>query len=280
MSDTQPPETGTDPLRARLDAARAIAEEVGRYLLARHGRRVEAAEKPGAGISIPIDAEGEGIARDRLSRLFPDDAVHGEEFPPTAGTSGYTWIIDPLDGTTNYSLGLPIFATAIACLFESEVLIAVVHAPALGYQYSACRGEGAYQNGRPIQVGQVQELRHAVFMINKAYHPTDRLLAVAGPLIDRLRTFRIYGCVSLDLCFAAEGHVDGVLLLPSNVWDFAAGLLVLLEAGATVYSNVGLIEQPVLDVSTRLGILAANPALSAVAAALVDWEKTDRSPVS
>lgn len=272
----RPPEAGTDPWRPRLDAARAIAEEVGRYLLERHGRRVEADEKPGAGISIPVDAEAERIARRRLSQQFPDDAVHGEEFPPTAGTSGYTWIIDPLDGTTNYSLGLPIFATAIACLYESEPVIAMVHAPALGYQYTACQGDGAYRNGRPIQVGQVQELRHAVFMLNKAYHPSDRLLAVAEPLIERLRTFRIYGCVSLDLCFAAEGHVDGVLLLPTNVWDFAAGLLVLREAGATVYSNVGLIEQPVLDVSTRLGILAANPALSAAAAALVDWEQIDR----
>lgn len=274
------PETGADPLRSRLDAARAIAEEIGRCLLERHGRRIAEAEKPGAGISIPVDAEAERIAHDRLSKLFPDDAVQGEEFPPTAGTSGYTWIIDPLDGTTNYSLGLPVFATAIACLYESEPVIAAVHAPALGYQYTACRGEGAYQNGEPIHVGQVQELRRAVFMINKAYHPTDRLLAVAGPLIDRLRTFRIYGCVSLDLCFAADGRVDGVLLLPTSVWDFAAGLLVLREAGATVYSNVGLIEQPVLEASTRLGILAANPDLNAAAAAYVDWEQIDRSPVS
>ena len=271
---------GNDPLRTRLDAAREIAEEVGRYLLDRHGGRIAEAEKPGAGISIMVDAEAERIARERLSQLFPDDALQGEEFPPTPGTSGYTWIVDPLDGTTNYSLGLPVFATAIACLYDAEPVVAAVHAPALGYQYTACRGEGAQQNGQPIHVGQIKELRRAVFMINKAYHPTDRLLAVAGTLLERLRTFRIYGCVSLDLCFAAVGRVDGVLLLPTSVWDFAAGLLVLREAGATIYSNVGLIERPVLDASTRLGILAANPELNAAAAAYVDWEQIDRSPVS
>jgi myo-inositol-1(or 4)-monophosphatase len=262
-------------LKTRLEVARSVAEAVGQFLMERHGRPVESAEKPGAGISIPIDAEGERIARQELSARFPDDAIQGEEFAPTPGTSGYTWIIDPLDGTTNYSLGLPTFAVAIACLLEREPVAAVVHAPMLGYQYAASLGSGAFQGDWRIQVRQTQDLRRSVFMINKAYHPIERLLAVALPLMTRLRTYRTFGCVSLDLCLAAEGRVDGILLLPTSVWDFAAGLLVLREAGARIHSNAGVIERPVLEASTRLGILAANPTLSDAAAAHVRWEMID-----
>src|SRR2546422_6327858 len=128
------------------------------------------------------------------------------------------------------------FAVSLGCLAESggATVLGVVHAPVFGETFTAVRGlglrGGAGGPGRPARPGP-DDLGAAVFIVNKAYHPAALLWAVAGGLMASVRAFRTFGCVSLDLALVAAGRADGLVLLPADPWDVAAGLLMVSGAG-------------------------------------------------
>lgn len=250
--------------RERLRWAEEVAGRVGGLLL-EHFRSGVVAERKASGIVTELDRRAEAVIVRELGEAFPDDGLVSEEGAGRRSASGWRWIVDPLDGTTNYVSGLPMFAVSLACLDQAGTALGVVHAPGLGETFSAIRGGGAGGPGGPVASSRAASLRDAVFIANKAYHPPSLLWEVAGGLLARIRAFRVFGCVSLDLALVAAGRADGIVLLPTDPWDVAAGTLLLAEAGAVVADLSGSPPPP----GSRTGVLAAAPAIFEEALALL-----------
>jgi myo-inositol-1(or 4)-monophosphatase len=191
-----------------------------------------------------------------LRRLRPDDAIIGEEGTADAGTNGYAWHVDPIDGTTNFVYDQPAWACSVAVEHHGTMLAGAVFAPVLDEMFTAVAGSGARRNGRPISVTGASDLALALVGTGFAYQPamrTEQATAVAG-LIDQVRDIRRLGSAAVDLCMVACGRLDVYYERNLNSWDAAAGELIAREAGAVTSDFDG---RP-----TQLSdLVAATPAL-------------------
>lgn len=223
----------TDPLHARLEWAQSVAARVGGMLMASFRSPIAAQDK-GRGIVTDLDRRAEALIAAELSAAFAGDGLLAEEGTARESTSGFRWAVDPLDGTTNYVAGLPMFTVSLGCLDAGGAALGVIHAPALRETHRALRSDPA----RVAPAGPA-DLPHAVFIVNKAYQRAAALWRVAGELMGAIRAFRTLGCVSLDLAWVAAGQADGLVLMPASPWDVAAGLLLVEKAGLQARSLDG-----------------------------------------
>jgi myo-inositol-1(or 4)-monophosphatase len=184
--------------------------------------------------SMDHASERHVVAGIRAAR--PDDAIVGEEGTDTPGTTGVRWIIDPLDGTTNYFYGVPAYAVSIGVEVDGEVVAGVVADPSRHETFAAVRGGGATCNGRPIRCTDATTLAHALVGTGFSYEPARRARqgAVVATLLPLARDVRRFGAAALDLCWVGCGRLDGYYERGLAAWDLAAGALVAAEAGATV----------------------------------------------
>jgi myo-inositol-1(or 4)-monophosphatase len=159
--------------------------------------------------------------------------VIGEEGTARPGTSGVSWYVDPIDGTTNFVYDLPVWATSIAAGDDTGMLAAAVYVPVVGELFAAERGRGATLNGTPIRCSDRTELDLALVATGFGYHPDRRRQQAArlAGLVGAVRDVRRFGSAATDLCYAACGRVDAYYEEGLNIWDLAAGLLVAEEAG-------------------------------------------------
>jgi len=200
----------------------------------------------------------------------PADAVLGEEGADRAGTTGVRWIIDPIDGTTNYVYGHPGFAVSIAAEWTdpgtgvAEVVAGVVADPLHREVFTAITGRGAFRNGEPIGCSATAELRHALVATGFSYEADrrSRQAAVLTHLLPAVRDIRRMGAASVDLCSVACGRVDAYYERGLKPWDFAAGALIAREAGATVVDLDG-------GAPSEAFTLACTPLVTAPLAALL-----------
>ncbi|PZF64334.1 inositol monophosphatase [Curtobacterium sp. MCBD17_013] len=227
-----------------------IAESIGRDAAALAQRRrtegVEVTDRKSSLVDVvtAADREVEAMIRRRIAEVRPDDGFLGEETGTSVGSSGLTWVVDPIDGTVNYLYGSPSYGVSIAVV-EGEphparwsALAGVVVAPATGDVHRAERGRGAWLNGRPLHVGAPASLAESLVATGFGYtaeRRRDQVRVLAG-LITEVRDIRRGGAASLDLCAVATGTVDAYYERGINPWDMAAGALVAAEAGATVES--------------------------------------------
>ncbi len=181
------------------------------------------------------DKLSERIIIDGIHAHFPGDAILSEESAPEYTNSDYLWVIDPLDGTTNFSSGLPQFCVSIGIQYKGETIVGVVFVPYLNELYTAVKGEGAYLNGKPIHCSVKTDIHKAVvstgFPVDKATttdNNTDNFLSVL-PLV---RGMRRMGAAAVDICSVAGGYLDAYWELNLHEWDVCAGLLIAAEAGA------------------------------------------------
>jgi myo-inositol-1(or 4)-monophosphatase len=190
-----------------------------------------------------------------LKRLRPDDAIVGEEGGTHAGSSGITWFVDPIDGTTNFLYDLPMWTISIGVHDASGPLCGVVYAPALRETFTASRGRGAFLNGHRITCGTATDPTQALVGTGFNYSPANRVIqANRFPrFIDKIRDVRRLGSASLDLCFVACGRYDAYFEEHLYPWDLAAGALIATEAGAHV--------EVLADGPTAHALMAANPQL-------------------
>jgi myo-inositol-1(or 4)-monophosphatase len=241
-----------------LDLAVAVATEAGALLLSRlHDVRAEVGTKTsGTDMVTEVDRAAERLVVDRLLAARPDDGVLGEEGAATAGTSGVRWVVDPIDGTTNYLYRMPGFAVSLAAEVDGTVVAGVVADPSHGEVFTASLGGGAACNGRPISVSPSTVLATALVATGFSYDPVRRRrqAAVLTQVLPAVRDIRRHGAASIDLCWTACGRVDAFYERGLQPWDLAAGALVAAEAGATVGD---------LDGGAPSGafVLAAAPAL-------------------
>jgi myo-inositol-1(or 4)-monophosphatase len=240
------------------DLAEAVAREAGQLVLSRRRSEVTVAATKSTDLDIVTDSDraSEQLIRSRLLDARPDDAVLGEEHGTTSGTSGVTWVVDPIDGTVNYLYGIPAYAVSVAAVDPEGALVGVVFNPATGELWRAVRGGGAFLDGQPISVSARSELAESLVGTGFAYDIGVRggQGAVVAALLPRVRDVRRAGSAALDLCAVACGRLDGYYEQGLAPWDLAAGRLIAEEAGARV-GGLGD-SQP----SARL-VVAATPAL-------------------
>lgn len=182
------------------------------------------------------DKASEKLIVETINRLYPTHSILSEESGLHDGDNEWQWVIDPLDGTTNYSNGLPVFNVAIGVKHRGETVAGVVFAPALGEMFHAVKGGGAFLNGKPIRCSGKTRLEEAVlstgFPYDKAVNP-DNNIDRAARVIPVVRGLRRLGSAALDISYVGAGFLDGYWEMSLNEWDVCAGLLIASEAGAT-----------------------------------------------
>jgi myo-inositol-1(or 4)-monophosphatase len=188
-----------------------------------------------------MDRAAEALIVERLLGARPDDGMMGEEGTDLRGTSGVRWIVDPLDGTTNYLYGLAGFGVSIAAERDGQVDAGVVFDVVRDELFAATRGGGATRNGAAIQVSVATDLASALIATGFSYEAGRRArqAAVLVEVLPRVRDIRRFGAAAVDLCSVACGRVDGYYERGLAPWDLAAGGLIAAEAGAVLTDFTG-----------------------------------------
>ncbi|HKH87243.1 MAG TPA: inositol monophosphatase family protein [Acidimicrobiales bacterium] len=258
-------------LRSLVELAGSIAREAGQVLADRFS-----AAGPAQGVTDSVrskstltdlvteaDQASERLIVSRLLAERPTDAIVAEEGSSREGTSGLTWVVDPLDGTINFVYGFPVFAVSIACRSSQgpTAAVGVVHDPVRDETFSAVSGGGAFRDGVRLALGPAPELGEALVGTGFSYQSARRRAqaALLGHVLPRVRDIRRAGAAALDLCWVAAGRLDGFYEAGLAPWDLAAGSLIVTEAGGTVEQLDGLLRGHG-DVST---LIAAAPGLGA-----------------
>lgn len=244
------------PTAAVITELTSIAERIARMAgqLILEGRRspIEVASTKSSAVDVvtAMDTASEKLLREMLAELRPLDGILGEEEGSSAGTSGITWVIDPIDGTVNYLYGIPNYAVSVAAVSGPPdpatwtVLAGCVHAPALGATYTGGAGLGAFRDGLAVRANAPQPLAMSLLGTGFGYTRNRRVVQaeVIARLLPQVRDIRRLGAAALDLCAVAEGGLDLYFERGLKPWDLAAGALIATEAGASV---VGLrIDRP------------------------------------
>ena len=180
-----------------------------------------------------VDRESEALIVARILAARPHDAILGEEGAERSGTSGVRWVIDPLDGTTNFLYGRPEFAVAIAAEVDGRVVAGVVHDAPRDLAYYAHRGSGAFFDGSQLRANANATLSTALVGSGFGYDAARRALQgrILAGLVPHVRDIRRAGSACLDLCAVASGQLDAYYESGLQPWDMAAGLLIVEEAG-------------------------------------------------
>lgn len=248
-------------LVALLDVAVDLATQAGDLLMDGFAtRRATVGTKTSATDMVTdLDRASEQLIVDGLLAARPDDAILAEEGATREGTTGVRWVIDPLDGTTNYLYGLPAFAVSIAAEAGGRSIVGVVVDPSRDEVFAATTGGGARLNGRAISVSATSDLSTALVGTGFGYLPEQRSrqAAVLTQVLPAVRDVRRLGAAALDLCWVACGRLDAYYEQGIQHWDVAAGGLVALEAGACVE---GLEDAGAGDGTAR--VMAATPAVA------------------
>ena len=198
-------------------------------------------EKKGAiDLVTQIDRDAERMFRALVRDRFPDHAVLAEEFEASGDRerhAPFTWVFDPVDGTTNYAHGLPIFCSAASLEIDGRPVVAAVYDPSRRELFTAERGRGAWLNGVPLRVSAATALIDSLLCTGFPYsvqQDAGPLVALFGEFLKRSRAVRRLGSAAIDLCYVAAGRFDGFYEAQLNPWDMSAGALLVEEAGGTV----------------------------------------------
>lgn len=201
------------------------------------------------------DKKAEKSILDFIHEHFPTHGIIAEESGRDHEEREWRWIIDPLDGTTNFAMGLPPFCVSIGLQHKNETILGVVYAPYLGECFYAVKGEGAWLNGNPIHCSEKSVLTKAVVATGMPYdrndNPDNNLPEICRMAL-RVRGIRRMGSAAIDLCYTAAGFFDGYWELNLNIWDVCAGQLIAAEAGVVIES---------IRTDRNHSILASNPNL-------------------
>lgn len=257
------PAPPTLPDGATLVALRDLAERAALAAadLVRRNRpdevTVAATKSSPVDVVTAMDAASEVLLRELILAERPDDAILGEEDGHVAGTSGLTWVIDPIDGTVNYLYGIPAYAVSVAVVagtpdpLEWTALAGAVVAVVAGTSWTAARGAGATRDGHAISVNASRDLSQSLVGTGFGY-ASERRAAQAQVLVQvlpQVRDIRRIGSAALDLCMVADGTLDLVYERGLNPWDMAAGALIVEEAGGVATGLRGVPASPAMTVA-------------------------------
>lgn len=252
---------GSTLLNEFLSVAFKACDGAKKILDSHYGNLRHVEEKFQAGLVSEADRSSEKFIFETILGAFPSHAILGEESGfAGAKSQDALWMIDPLDGTTNFVHRLPFFCISIGLEMKGQLVLGVVDAPKLGMRFHAIKGGGAFLNGEPIRVSSRTKLREALFAtgFSEKDHELDKQMQLAAMTVREARGFRRAGAAALDLCFVAQGTFDVFWEKHLSPWDMAAGAVIATEAGAVV-SDVG--GRPFDPRGTN--ILCGSPAIHA-----------------
>jgi myo-inositol-1(or 4)-monophosphatase len=235
-------------LAARKNVAIKAAKQAGWLLSKRFGKIKKIKAKGDRDLVTDIDITAEGMIKGQIIKNFPQDSILSEEKPYEQQSDftppfqhrtkdiekerrGFKWIIDPLDGTHNYIHNINVFGTSIALAYKNEVILGVIYMPQENELYVAQKGKGAFLNWRRISVSQ-RKIKQATLIFDSSIrYQKNIMLKDLDRLIDRVFNVRMFGSTVRGLTYIAEGKIEAEIEYNDKLWDFAAGLLLVEEAG-------------------------------------------------
>ncbi len=234
-----------DPQRDPLLLTTAIEAVVraGDVQLLHFGHAMRVDKKGAIDLVTDVDVAVEKMFREMVAERFPDHQVLAEEFGGAAAVPrGPCWVFDPIDGTTNFAHGLPIFCSSLALEIDGVAEVAAVYDPNRRELFTAERGGGAFLNGRPLHVSDASALVDAMLVTGFPYDVHSRIDEIVGlfaQFVGRARAVRRLGSAAIDLCYVAAGRMDGFWESDLKPWDVAGGALIVAEAGGRITNMDG-----------------------------------------
>ncbi|MEY4339481.1 MAG: hypothetical protein RLZ14_1331 [Actinomycetota bacterium] len=260
-----------------LRLATELAVKAGRMVAAgraEHGIADAGSKSSATDVVTEFDRASERLIVGGILDARPNDGIVGEEGTSTTGTSGVDWLVDPIDGTTNFLYDLPGWAVSIAAATADGTEMGVVYVPTTDELFTAVRGRGALLDGRPIRCSATDDLGLALVATGFSYLPERRALQAAriAALLPHVRDLRRVGAAATDLCSLAAGRVDVYFEEYLGPWDMAAGALIAAEAGCRMGGLDGGEARP-------RSVLGATPALfDAVQRMVIDIDRAHAQP--
>jgi myo-inositol-1(or 4)-monophosphatase len=228
-----------------LTTAIEAVVRAGDLQMAHFGREMKIDKKGAIDLVTEIDVQVEREFRQMIGERFPDHSVLGEEMSKEedhAQRAEFCWVIDPIDGTTNFAHGLPIFCASLALERNGEAQVGAIYDPNRRELFTAQRDLGAWLNGAPLQVSNASTLIDSLLVTGFHYSiqkNPEELVGLFGEFVKRARGMRRLGSAALDLCYVAAGRFEGFYEQRLRAWDVAAGALIVQEAGGRVTSSSG-----------------------------------------
>lgn len=221
-----------------LKFAIELAKHSGKILDSSFGKVKVTNRKERKDIVTEMDLKSEKYILKEIQKKFPSHTILSEEKGKLEKNSEYSWIIDPLDGTVNYTSGLPLYSVSIGLVHKGKPFLGVVYAPYLNELFYAQRGKGAYLNGKKISPSKVTELENAVIQIGFSAHYSEELLKknwlIAQKLTAQVRGIRAWDSGALTSCYIACGRFDGKISIKTDPFGNAASTVIIEEAGGVV----------------------------------------------
>jgi myo-inositol-1(or 4)-monophosphatase len=238
------------PDPAFLQTAEEIVLRAGEIQLSRRASGFRVDKKGAIDLVTEVDFECERMCRAVIAERFPDHDVLAEELsagPGEPAKASQRWVFDPLDGTTNYAHGLPIFCSSLALEIDGRAEVGAVYDPTRRELFTAMRGGGAFLNGAPLHVSSAATLLDALLVTGFSYDVHTQgadLVELFGAFLARAQAVRRLGSAALDLCYVAAGRFEGFWEQHLKPWDVAAGALIVAEAGGLVTGMDGTAFDP------------------------------------
>jgi myo-inositol-1(or 4)-monophosphatase len=221
-----------------LTTAVEAVVRAGDVMIQRFGTSLRVDKKGAIDLVTEVDVAIEQEFRARIAERFPDHVVLGEEMGGSADVpEGPCWVFDPIDGTTNFAHGLPIFCSSLALEINGVAQVSAVYDPTRRELFTAERGGGAFLNGQPMHVSTPDTLLDAILVTGFPYDVHSRVAEIVGlfaEFVGRARAVRRLGSAAIDLSYVAAGRLDGFWERDLNPWDIAGGALLVQEAGGTI----------------------------------------------
>jgi myo-inositol-1(or 4)-monophosphatase len=244
-----------------LDQVIAWAKQAGELVRAGFEDEHTIGYKGAVDVVTESDKKSEEYLLSQIKHTFPHHAVLTEESGAHEGEQEHLWIIDPLDGTVNYSHRLPIYSISIAYQYHGQLQLGVVYDPSLNECFSAERGQGAFLNGKKISVSKVNELVKSMMVTGFPYDRQSedyfRALRLFGHITSITQGVRRLGSAALDLCYVAAGRLDAYFELSIHPWDIAAAALIVQEAGGIVrdiHGDPNFMKEPYSLIGSAPGV--------------------------
>ena len=269
----------TPPHPVFLATATEIVLRAGDIMLSRRESGFSVNKKGAIDLVTEVDLECERMCRAVIAERFPDHDVLAEELssgPGEAAKASYRWVYDPLDGTTNYAHGLPIFCSSLALEIDGRPEVAAIYDPTRKELFTAERGEGAFLNGTPLRVSEAETLLDALIVTGFPYNvheQAEELVGLFGAFLGEARAVRRLGSAALDLCYVAAGRFEAFWEQHLKPWDVAAGALIVTEAGGRV---TGMDGAPFVPAAGHL--IASNGRVHDEMLAVIREFRSGRSP--
>lgn len=226
----------TSPDHALMNVAARLAVSVGHAVTAgrRRGLGTVASKSTPTDMVTEWDAHGEALITTLLAEVRPQDGILGEEGASTRSSSGITWVVDPIDGTTNFMYGVPVFAVSIAACDERGPLAGAVYVPPSRELFVAAREGGAWLQGKRLRCNDADSIDRALVATGFSYSSPQRTRQITRltTIVPQVRDLRRIGSAATDLCYVAAGRLDAYFEEHLQPWDYMAGMLIATEAGA------------------------------------------------